>query len=129
MRNGLLILTALLTAAGCGRRSISVETESAAASSVAEEAVPEAGGGFRFADDSGGKLLGRLLPPGERLPPHEAELPSGPRAFPVPPALQPPDVLPPPLPTDPPKSAVGRKSSPARPRPLPEEVPLAGNRG
>jgi hypothetical protein len=81
--------------------------------------------GFRFPEDRGGQILSKLLPPSEKaVPLAEREVPA-PRRHP-PPGLEKPLVPLPAVPAEMPRLPAG-KSPALRPRPLPEDLPLAGH--
>jgi hypothetical protein len=92
--------------------------------SPAEEAKEDAEG-FRFPDDRGGQILSKVLPPSEKtLPPAAHDAPA-PRRLP-PAALERPSLPLPPAPAEMPRLPAG-KAHALRPRPLPEDLPLAGH--
>jgi hypothetical protein len=81
--------------------------------------------GFRFPEDRGGQILSKVLPPSEKaVPPAEREAPSPRRHTPS--GLDKPSVPLPPVPAEMPRLPAG-KSPALRPRPLPEDLPLAGH--
>jgi hypothetical protein len=132
----LLLCGALLPLAGCGRQSVVVLNPDPVAPDKGGPADPEKrkddgdqpkADGFRFAEDSAGQHLGKLLPPREniRLP---AERPSGPRSQPLP-ALENPALPLPPGRADIVRLPVEKAPRPPRPPALPEEMPLLGYRG
>jgi hypothetical protein len=81
--------------------------------------------GFRFPEDRGGQILSKVLPPSEKaVPPAERDVTS-PRRHP-PSGLDKPSLPLPPVPAEMPRLPAG-KSPALRPRPLPEDLPLAGH--
>jgi hypothetical protein len=101
---------------------VAVEIQETKAAEAPPPIAPAVSGTFAFANDSGGKILGRLLPP--TVP---AQLPATPAAAPKPrrgllglerpevPTAAPPTTLP---------AAPPAKQPPLRPRPLPDNAPL-----
>jgi hypothetical protein len=83
-----------------------------------------AGEGFRFPDDHGGRLLGKLLMPSGKVSPVDDH--PAPRRFPDSPAVEPPQVPAPVSPGDLARLPEPKASQPARPGPLPEGMPLLG---
>jgi hypothetical protein len=83
--------------------------------------------GFRFPDDRGGQILSKVLPPSEKgFPPAERDAPASRRH---PPSGIDKLLIPlPPAPTDMPRLPAG-KPAVLRPRPLPEDLSLAGHLG
>jgi hypothetical protein len=114
---------------GCGRqRPVLPEETSAPAQaqpSPGSLAAREEAGPFHFSSDRGTKLLAEALSPSEQLPRLASDQPSGPRPFATPPLFQRPQL------TRPDNLAAAPAFRPAlpprslRPRPVPEEVPLA----
>jgi hypothetical protein len=88
----------------------------------------EAGDGFRFPDDKGGRLLAKELPPPERAPRAEESATPAPRPLPGAPGLEQPAVPLPPNQGQVPRLPSRRQGPPLRPRPLPDELPLTGAR-
>src|SRR5262249_11339212 len=70
----------------------------------------------------------KVLPPDDRAPPDE-NVASGPKRLSGAPALEQPSVPLGPNQGQVPRLPAGRKGPPLRPRPLPDELPLAGGRG
>jgi hypothetical protein len=133
----LLLGGAVSVLAGCGRQPVVVLNPDPVALAKGPDNGKDGDGpqggadgveGFRFPADPGGKHLGTLLPPREnfRLPP---EPPSGPRPHPALPALENP-TLPPPLgQAGLPRLPAEKTARPARPGPLPEDMPLLSYHG
>ncbi len=88
----------------------------------------EPGEGFRFPDDKGGRLLAQELPPRERAPGARDDVAPAPRHLPGAPGLEHPAVPLPPNQGQVPRLPSQRKGPPVRPRPLPDDLPLAGTR-
>jgi hypothetical protein len=100
------------------------EVDQVPGSLLARDAKEDAEG-FHFPDDRGGQILSKLLPPSEKaVPLAEREAPA-PRRHP-PPGLEKPLVPLPPVPADMPRLPAGKPPA-LRPRPLPEDLPLAGH--
>jgi hypothetical protein len=130
-------LAAGMVVMGCGKvptpfprqKPVVFVTENTQSMSVPDdlpaEAPEPADEDFRFPDDKGGQMLAKSLPPERPAPP--AEAPSGQRRLPGSPALEQPG-----LPLPPNQGPVARlpasSRTPLRPRHLPDEVPLHGQR-
>jgi hypothetical protein len=123
----------LLALAGCGRTSVAIAPAGAAAADekprpAAQDARPEgakaaaAGDGFRFPDDSGGELLGKLLTPPVKPAPGEDR--TGPHRFARSSAVESPRLPLPPTRLEPARMPAQNVSGLTRPGPLPEGVPL-----
>jgi hypothetical protein len=82
--------------------------------------------GFRFADDKGGQLLAKMLPPSDPGRPTDGV--SGPKRLSGSPSLDQPPLPLPPNQGQVPRLPAGRKGPPLRPGPLPDELPLVGLR-
>lgn len=88
----------------------------------------EPGDGFRFPDDKGGRMLAKVLPPADKAPAPDGTVASGPKRLPGAPALEQPSVPLGPNQGQVPRLPANRPGPPLRPRPLPDELPLAGGR-
>jgi hypothetical protein len=132
----LLLAGALLPSlAGCGQPSAPAVAQEARPADTAPGRVvrakaeeQQAGDGFRFPDDKGGRLLAKELPPPERTPRAEESGTPAPRPLPGAPGLEQPAVLLPANQGQVPRLPSQRGGPPLRPRPLPDELPLAGAR-
>jgi hypothetical protein len=80
--------------------------------------------GFRFPQDRGGQLLGKVLPPSEKTTTAPDSVTTEPRRLPTPPGLDQPTVPLTPSRLDVPRLPSVRKESSNRLRPLPDESPL-----
>jgi len=136
----------LIALAGCGAVNNAVESveKGREEEQTSEERVIHAGGGlkqlnlslhaddakedaegFRFPEDRGGQILSKVLPPSEKtVPPAERDVTSPRRHLPS--GLDKPSLPLPPIPAEMPRLPAG-KSPALRPRPLPEDLPLAGH--
>ncbi len=92
-----------------------------------EPAREDGGGGFRFPDDKGGRMLAQVLPPHHAAGADES-VGAGPRRRPASPALEQPSLPLPPNQGQVPRLPAGRQGPPLRPRPLPDGLPLTGPR-
>jgi hypothetical protein len=86
-----------------------------------------AGDGFRFPNDHGGQLLGKLLPPSGKVSPVDDR--PAPRRFPDTPAVETPQVPVPPSPGEIVRLPEPKASQPVRPGLVPEGLPLLGYKG
>jgi hypothetical protein len=90
-----------------------------------EQIAKESDDAFRFPDDRAGELLSKTLPPTAQSPAgHDAPAP---RHLPAPAHLDTPSLPLPPTLADMPRLPTGKTPS-LRPRTLPEELPLLGNK-
>ena len=128
----------LLALAGCTRTSVTINPAGAAAADenprpAAKDApregpkAEEGGDGFRFPDDSGGELLGKLLTPPVQPAPGEDRI--GPHRFARSSAIESPRLPLPPIRLEPVRLPVEKTSGLARPGPLAEGVPLVSYYG
>ena len=81
--------------------------------------------GFRFPEDRGGQLLGKVLLPSEKTSSPPDSVTTGPRRLPGSPSLEQPSVPLTPSRLDVPRLPSVRKESSPRLRPLPDEAPLS----
>jgi hypothetical protein len=126
----------LLASFGCSRSALTIMPQNGGAEAAKPRAAaqdasrptrePESppGDGFRFPDDQGGQLLGKLLTPSAKGPGEEDR--SRPHQFPRSTAVETPSL---PLPHGQPEVArlpLARPKTKPRPGPLPEGPPLSG---
>jgi hypothetical protein len=137
----LLFTGALLSSLpGCGRTTapavaeepkpvVRAQSDQAPAGEKSDGAKKdEAGDGFRFPDDKGGKMLAQVLPPADAVPAPGEGVASGPKRLPGAPALEQPSVPLAPNQGQVPRLPAGRRGPPLRPRALPDELPPAAPR-
>jgi hypothetical protein len=132
----LLLTGAVLPSlAGCGQPpvpAVAQDVKPAAVVRAKTDEAPQAekkqepGDGFRFPDDKGGKLLAKDLPSAEKAPRADENVAPMPRYLPGAPGLEQPSVPLSPNQGQVPRLPVNRTGPLMRPRPLPDELPLAG---
>jgi hypothetical protein len=128
----------LLALAGCSRTSVTISPGGVAAADEkprpaaqdapreGEKAEPSAEG-FRFPDDEGGELLGKLLTPPLKAGPRDDQ--AGPRRFTRSPAVEAPRLPLPPTRLEPTRLPAEKASGLTRPAPLAEGTPLVSYSG
>ena len=127
----------LLAPAGCSRMAVTINPAGAAADEKPRPSdaagpregakVESRGEGFRFPDDEGGKLLGKLLTPSAKAGPGD-DL-AGPHRFARSPAVEAPRLPLPPARLEPVRLPAEKTAGLTRPGPLPEGAPLVGSYG